>query len=361
MSMLWWKCKHGAPFDPKWRTIARRVSGRPGDVWAVASALFDAASQAQPRGSISKVDLEEIADGLGYDLEYVNRIHHELQDKNVHDGLFVLNFEKHQSYEDTTATLRKRRQRQREKEAPFGRDPHAGSHQVTGSHAHVTPNTVTQRDDNVTVTDSHASVTAAEKDEIRTDQNRSESEGPCAGGHGVETIPDALRRGPDGFEEFMRAGDWHPNTRRSETIEALRAEGVPTLPELTRAAKRYFASLSRNRRHDPAFSVTAANFIRKEMWREHPAPAPTPAAAPLPPVVVWDGHAAADALRAELSEPIFNTYFAPCALSMVDDVLPVLLAPSKFIADRISEKYSRQLDRAFGVTVNVGYARNEAT
>lgn len=61
-------------------TIARRVSSRPSDVWAVAS-ICDAASQAEPRGGISRLDLEEVADGLGYEVDYVNRIYAELRDK----------------------------------------------------------------------------------------------------------------------------------------------------------------------------------------------------------------------------------------------------------------------------------------
>lgn len=174
----------------------------------------------------------------------------------------------------------------------------------------------------------------------------------------VETIPDHLRRGPEGFEEFIRLG-WHPNTRRAEALDAMRTDGVPSLADLTAAAKRYHDGLSRGRKHDPAFAVTAAKFIREEMWRDFPPPAPAVTTQAPPATEVWSGHAAADTLRDELGEAIFNTYLAPCQLNVVEGIA-VLIAPSKFIADRISDKYADRLDAAFGGSVTVGYARNSS-
>lgn len=79
----WFRLWHGAPTDPKWRTVARRASVRPGDVWAVVSCLMDRASQASERGCVSGYDVEIIADALGYEPEDVQRIIDALHDKAV--------------------------------------------------------------------------------------------------------------------------------------------------------------------------------------------------------------------------------------------------------------------------------------
>ena len=79
----WFRSWHGAPTDPKWRTIARRASVRPGDVFAVVSCLWDRASQAKERGSIAGYDHEVIADALGYEPDEVERIINALVDKAV--------------------------------------------------------------------------------------------------------------------------------------------------------------------------------------------------------------------------------------------------------------------------------------
>ena len=34
-TMHWWRCKHGAPFDPKWGVVALTAKSEPGKVWAV--------------------------------------------------------------------------------------------------------------------------------------------------------------------------------------------------------------------------------------------------------------------------------------------------------------------------------------
>lgn len=79
----WFRSWHGAPTDPKWRTIARRAGVRPGDVAAVAWVLFDRASQASDRGSIEGYDAEVIADALGYEPDDIIAIIAAMIDKGV--------------------------------------------------------------------------------------------------------------------------------------------------------------------------------------------------------------------------------------------------------------------------------------
>lgn len=79
----WFRSWHGAPTDPKWRTVARRAGVRPGDVAAVAWVLFDRASQAPDRGSIAGYDAEVIADALGYEPDEVQAIISAMEGKGV--------------------------------------------------------------------------------------------------------------------------------------------------------------------------------------------------------------------------------------------------------------------------------------
>jgi hypothetical protein len=324
MSMLWWKCKHGAPFDPKWRTIARRVSGRPGDVWSVASALFDAASQAEPRGNISKVDLEEIADGLGYEIDYVTRIHQELRDKDVHDGQLVLNFEKHQSYEDTTAAERKRRQRQREKEL-HERDGHSKSQEVTASHANVTLGTVTDRDmtvtqcdDGVTVTDGHASVTPAEEDtdQNRSDQTRPESESPRAqtdlGWVPGQAVPD----------------DW-----KTEAANARVGAQLPPC-DLNVEAPRFSAYYAA-RDHSKITNWRQA-FIAFVLRADASAAVQAPKQPPKPVERdrSWEMHPKTEAIIAAVGQAEFDTWLAKCRIEEVSQAV-LIHAPTALVRDRV--------------------------
>jgi len=96
MSIEWFRSWHGAPTDPKWRTVARRAGARPGDVAAVAWVLFDRASQADDRGSIDGYDAEVIADALGYEPDEIERIIAAMVDKGVIIGGRLAAWEKHQ-------------------------------------------------------------------------------------------------------------------------------------------------------------------------------------------------------------------------------------------------------------------------
>lgn len=393
--MQWWRCKHGAPFDTKWRTIARRVNGKPGDVWAVASALFDAASQAEPRGDISKVDLEELADGFGYDIDYVTRIYLELKNKEVHDGQLVLNFEKHQTYEDTTAAERKRRQRDREKKEKEARDSHAQSQQVTTGHGHVTLErdaVVADSADGVTVTVSHAPSQEVTPPDTDSDQKRPEQIRPEEGSlrspdarapensgdekpaepvvaplaapvipAPVVELPDFLRRFSDDVKQFLQA---FPNTGQGpdEIAKAWKAmeKDRPSLEEVLAAVAKYVAQIATENLSRPADNQRqachASKWLREKRWERY---APLPERPKIDGDDVardrarrasWGGHPAVAKLCAEVGEGVFDTWFGVCRLSIIEGV-PVLHAPSRLVRDTLWNKHMTRIEAALGEMV----------
>ncbi len=109
----WLRMWHGAPTDPKWRTIAKRADARPGDVWAVVSVLMDRASQAENRGDVAGFDCEVIADALGFDTAEVERIVVALADKGVIADGRLSSWEKYQPKREDASTDRVREHRKR--------------------------------------------------------------------------------------------------------------------------------------------------------------------------------------------------------------------------------------------------------
>lgn len=112
----WFRSWHGAPTDPKWRTIARRAGVRPGDVAAIVWALLDRASQAKDRGSIEGYDSEVIADALGYEPEEIEAVVAAMVDKQVLIGMRFAGWEKHQPSRDDGSAERAREWRERKKD-----------------------------------------------------------------------------------------------------------------------------------------------------------------------------------------------------------------------------------------------------
>lgn len=136
MAMEWWRCKHGAPFDPKWRVVAADANVRPGDVWAVFTVLCDRASQASDRGSIAGFDADEIAAALGYDPEEVKRICNAMKRRNVFHETRLANWDKHQPKRERndTSTERVKAFRERQKLAN-----NASATSSNTTKRHVTP------------------------------------------------------------------------------------------------------------------------------------------------------------------------------------------------------------------------------
>ncbi len=147
----WFRSWHGAPTDPKWRTIAKRAGVPPERVIAFAWAMLDRASQADHRGSIDGVDLETIADFMGCEVEDLERIVAAMHDKAVLVNDKFVAWEKRQpkrERDDDTAAERKRAQRERDSANMASDD--GGTPDVTPSHAashQVTPREEKRRED----------------------------------------------------------------------------------------------------------------------------------------------------------------------------------------------------------------------
>lgn len=109
----WLRLWHGAPTDPKWRTVARRSGSRPGDVWAIVAVLMDRASQAPDRGSVEGYDCEIIADALGYDPDEVERVIAALIDKGVIVDGRLASWEKYQPKREDGSAERAKAHRER--------------------------------------------------------------------------------------------------------------------------------------------------------------------------------------------------------------------------------------------------------
>lgn len=79
----WFRSWHGAPTDPKWLVVAKNAGVAPGIVSAVVWALFDHASQAQERGSVSDFDFETYATFSGFSEEQVRAVYVALEAKRI--------------------------------------------------------------------------------------------------------------------------------------------------------------------------------------------------------------------------------------------------------------------------------------
>lgn len=166
----WFRSWHGAPTDNKWLVIARRAGVSPGIVSAIAWALLDHASQAEPRGCVTDFDVETYAAFSGFDEEVITRVINVMAAKGVIvdnsrivDNSTIVdnqwkNWSKRQpKREDETAAQRQRRFRKRHR--PNGLD----------THAHETDERVS-RD----VTQRHALSRTVTTDQNRAEQSRAE-------------------------------------------------------------------------------------------------------------------------------------------------------------------------------------------
>jgi hypothetical protein len=114
--MDWFRSFHGAPTDPKWLTIAKHSGTTPGMVASLWWALMDHASQATPRGSVARFDVEAVADFYGYDVTLCNAVIVSLRFKQMigADDMLSAWLERNPRREDNS-TERVRNHRQRKK------------------------------------------------------------------------------------------------------------------------------------------------------------------------------------------------------------------------------------------------------
>jgi hypothetical protein len=164
-------------------------------------------------------------------------------------------------------------------------------------------------------------------------------------------MPSFLRRvWPEGLQDFMATGSWHPSSSVSQVEDEWRGrQDSPPWPYLARSAKTYFARLAeanaRRRKDDPSPAVSAQRFVRDRMWNDHP-PAQEPAPLPEMPLS-WAGHPAAQTLRAEIGDGMFDTWLAPCQLEIRDGGIVVLHAPRKLTRDYVASNFLSRLERVF--------------
>lgn len=187
----WWRSWHGGPMDPKWLVVGKRTGVAPGIVSGIVWALLDHASQAHPRGSVSKFDVETYAIFSGFDEETIAAVIQALADKHVltEEGMFVAWDERQPAREDSSAK-RTRNWRQKNKENGHDPDP-----------------PVTQR-----VTPRDAPVTQGDAPE----KNRTDKESP----HGLSDSDSDPKTasGPQGAAAFGGKGE--PRSEAVRIVEA---------------------------------------------------------------------------------------------------------------------------------------------
>jgi hypothetical protein len=113
MANQWFRSWHGAPTNPKWGLIGRKVNLPHGMVFAIAWALFDRASQAEERGSIDGYDPEELAYVMGCDAEDIDAVVSAMRDKGMIEGHAVSAWEKHQPKREDNSAERVKAHRKR--------------------------------------------------------------------------------------------------------------------------------------------------------------------------------------------------------------------------------------------------------
>jgi hypothetical protein len=111
--MDWWRCWHGAATDPKWLTIARKASVKPGLVQAIWFTLLDHASQALDRGDVSGFDVETYADFSGFEETDIRAVLDALKDKGVIADGRITNWNKRQKDDYSTERVREHRERKK--------------------------------------------------------------------------------------------------------------------------------------------------------------------------------------------------------------------------------------------------------
>lgn len=249
----WFRAWHGAPTDPKWRTIARRANSRPGDVFAVVSCLWDRASQAKDRGSVAGYDCEIIADGLGYEPEEVERIISALIDKEVIVDGRIAAWEKYQpKREDNQSTDRSRRFRDKRRDEAESTEPQRDETQCNASQRTATLDTETE-----------------EKREEEKEKERKPS----------RAVAVATRPAADKFEEFWqeypkREGA-NPRKPAEKRFRAALRSGIDA-DEIIGGLKRCAAEYRRTGKIGTSYVPQALKWLGECRWADYPPPTAPP-------------------------------------------------------------------------------------
>lgn len=124
MDAHWLRLYHGTTTDPKWQVVARRACHTMSrqvtraNIVAVWTAMLEAASQSNPRGSLQSWSDEDVGASLDIDESEIRAIREAMIGKTLHeDGKSLIGWEKRQpkrERQDDTAADRKRAQRERD-------------------------------------------------------------------------------------------------------------------------------------------------------------------------------------------------------------------------------------------------------
>ncbi|WP_052689766.1 hypothetical protein [Xanthomonas albilineans] len=160
----WFRWHHGTVNDPKWRVVAVRASSlmsrnvTVGHVLSVWACMLECASQSIPRGMLAGWDDEDVAAGLGMDVDEVYSIRVAMQGKTLEDDTLSGWKSRQPKAEDLRAADRKRAQRERESAAE--RDVTKGD----GARSHVMSRNVTTETETETEENQNLSSSAAPSD-----------------------------------------------------------------------------------------------------------------------------------------------------------------------------------------------------
>lgn len=232
----WFRSWHGAPTDPKWRTIAKRAGATPSLVVAIAWALMDRASQADERGSIDGLDAETLADFMDCDPEAIDRVIQAMRDKCVLTNMRFSTWDKHQpkrEREDSSSAERVRAHRGRVKES-----------QSSAADADVTP--CNANDENVTPCN-----TTTLQETPRVEENREEKKERTACSAQLA------------FEKFWEV--W-PNKVGKPAAEKAFAKHALKIDAILAGVQRYIRSKPADRPW-----LNPATFLNQERWNDAPA------------------------------------------------------------------------------------------
>lgn len=249
----WFRAWHGAPTDPKWRTIARRANSRPGDVFAVVSCLWDRASQARDRGSVAGYDCEIIADGLGYEPDEVERIISALIDKEVIIDGRIAAWEKYQpKREDNQSTERSRRFRDKN---------------------HETETTESQRDETQCNAMQRAATLDTETEEKREEEKKEEQKTSRA--VAAATRPAAADKFEEFWREYPKREGANPRKPAEKRFKAALRSGIDA-DEIIDGTKRFSIECQRLGKTGTPYVPQALKWLGECRWADYPPPTAPP-------------------------------------------------------------------------------------
>jgi hypothetical protein len=290
MACEWFRSWHGAPTDPKWRTVAKRAGVRPGDVTALVWLLLDRASQADERGSIAGYDAEVLADALGYEPSDVTGIISALHDKGVLVNSVFSGWEKYQPKREDQSAERTREWRNR-RAANSGKPEIREENQQNRDaiERSVTHGDATEH--NVTL-DTDTDTDIGRKKDISL---------PSEARPKPVRTPKSRKAYPDDFETFWKAYPTDPNQSKAEALTAWQRLGDDDRQQAIASVPGFLAFCAKDPTYRP---IHACRYLTKRRFEGHSTGPPVQTLVyTLPPLkILTDAEIEAQMLQAEADE-----------------------------------------------------------